>query len=103
MSPYRAVSIGVPTPACHGCGTVGVVTRAWSWPLNPTAESARLSALVAGCTLIMQIRASVGRRACASLRIDHRFSTAPDGHLRDQVAAHIEGAARLTEDRVSIM
>src|SRR5262249_61562560 len=32
------------------------------------------------------------------------FSTAPDGHLRDQVAAHIEGgAARLTEAWVSIM
>jgi len=33
-----------------------------------------------------------------------RFSTASDGHLRDQVAAQIEGgAARLTEARVSIM
>src|SRR5215813_14572232 len=32
------------------------------------------------------------------------FSTAPDGHLRDQVAAHIEGGAtRLTEAWVSIM
>jgi hypothetical protein len=32
-----------------------------------------------------------------------RFSTASDGHLRDQVAAHIEGGAvRLSEARVSI-
>src|SRR5215813_10839429 len=31
MSPYRAVSIGVPTPARHGCGSADVVTRAWSW------------------------------------------------------------------------
>ena len=50
-----------------------------------------------------QIRASVAvgsARSCASTT---RFSTAPDGHLRDQVAAHIGGgAARLTKARVSI-
>src|SRR6516165_2651784 len=32
-------------PRAMAVGTAGVVTRAWSWPLNPAAESARLSAL----------------------------------------------------------
>ena len=46
-------------------------------------------------------RSAVGSaRRCAWAT---RFSTALDGHLRDQVAAHIEGGAvRLSEARVSI-
>src|SRR5262249_1290274 len=44
-----------------------------------------------------------GRRSGLRVGVDRpsRFSTAPDGHLRDQVPAHIEGgAARLAEARV---
>ena len=46
-----------------------------------------------------------GRRpAVGSARRFTWFGTARDGHLRDKVAAHIDGgAARLTEARVSIM